>query len=124
MGKCVCMGAKISCSFGDSDGTLMILPMNMVNTVGNSAATIMDYVPMMNILPFGNCSSPSNPMVIAAYGAPQPCIPVVIAPWSPGSATVKIGKLAALDEDSTCMCMWAGSVSVGDAGQTDVSMDN
>lgn len=130
MGKCVCMGAQIQCSFGSSPGNLTILPVNRVNTTNMSAATIMDYVPMMNILPFGQCSSPSNPLVAAATAAalgvltPQPCIPATVAPWSPGSPTVKIGQLTALDEADKLTCLWAGQISINNPGQQDSSMDN
>ncbi|MFT5779008.1 MAG: hypothetical protein ACI837_001965 [Crocinitomicaceae bacterium] len=124
MGKCVCSGAQLKCSFGTSPANFLVLPLNMVNTTSMPAGTIMDYIPVLNVPPFGQCSSPSNPMVIAAFGAPQPCIPVTIAPWSPGSPTVKIGKLNALDEADKLLCMWAGSIEITDTGQADVSMDN
>lgn len=130
MGKCVCMGAKIQCSFGTSPADLVVLPTNRVMTSNMPAATIMDYIPMVNILPFGQCSSLANPMVAAATAAalgvltPQPCIPVTVAPWTPGSSTVKIGQLNALDDASNLMCMWAGQISINDPGQQDSSMDN
>ncbi|MCH2233072.1 MAG: DUF4280 domain-containing protein [Crocinitomicaceae bacterium] len=130
MGKCVCMGAQIQCSFGTSPGNLTVLPTGRVNTAKMPGATVMDNIPMMNILPFGQCSSPSNPMVAAATAAalgvltPQPCIPATVAPWSPGSPTVKIGNMAALDEGDTLMCLWAGQITINDPGQQDVSQDN
>ncbi len=130
MGKCVCSGATMKCSFGTSTPSLMVLPMNMVNTTSKAAATIMDYIPMVNIPAFGNCSSIANPMVAAATAAalgvltPQPCIPMTVAPWTPGSATVKIKNFNALDDASMLMCTWAGSIEITDPGQTDVSMDN
>lgn len=130
MGNCVCSGATLKCSFGDSTPSLLVLPLNMVNTTSNAAATIMDYIPMVNISAFGNCSSIANPMVVAATAAalgvltPQPCIPMTVAPWTPGSPTVKIRNLNALDDASTLMCVWAGVIEASDPGQTDVSMDN
>jgi hypothetical protein len=124
MGKCVCAGAQLKCSFGAAPSSLLVLPLNRVNTTMMPAGTIMDFIPVMNIPPFGQCSSPSNPMVIAAYGAPQPCLPVTIAPWSPGSATVKIGPFKAMDEGDKLMCTWAGSIEITNPGQTDTSMDN
>ena len=57
---------------------------------GPLAATIMDYAPLVNILPFGMCSSLANPSVASATAAalgvltPMPCIPVIPAPWVPG----------------------------------------
>jgi hypothetical protein len=67
--------------------------------------------------------SPANPMVAAATAAamgvltPQPCIPMTVAPWAPGSPTVLIGGMPALDNSSMCMCMWAGVITIGFAGQ-------
>jgi hypothetical protein len=68
----------------------VVLPKNKVLCEGPPAANIMDHVPMLNILPFGVCSSPANPTVVAATAAalgvltPMPCIP---APWAPGAWT-------------------------------------
>ncbi len=129
MANQVCSGALISCSFGSAPSTLTILPVNMVNTSSMPAATIMDYTPLVNIMSFGTCSSPSNPVVAAATSAalgvltPMPCVPATVSPWSPGISDVSIGKLSALDDSSTCNCMWAGSISISFAGQvqTEVS---
>jgi len=69
----------------------------------------------------------SNPQVAtataAAFGTltPQPCQPV-LSPWSPGSARVTIGEVAALDDSSQCNCTWSGVVTVSAAGQTAVSL--
>src|SRR5205085_8412986 len=86
MGFQVCMGAMLQCSFGTAPSALSVLPANRV--VGATpAANIMDNIPMLNIMPFGQCSSMSNPMVAAATAAasgaltPVPCIPVTTAPW-------------------------------------------
>ncbi len=130
MGNCVCMGAELQCSMGSATSALTILPTNLVNTTSLSAATVMDYVPLLNIMSFGQCSSPSNPLVAAATAAalgvltPQACIPCTVSPWTPGSATVKIGNMNALDDASSLVCMWAGSISINDPGEQDVSMDN
>jgi hypothetical protein len=122
MANLVCMGAMISCSFGAAPGTLVVLPTNKVLT-GMPAATIMDHVPMLNILPFGMCSSPANPMVAAATAAalgvltPMPCVPMTSAPWVPGSPTVLIANFPALNNSSKLMCTWAGIISISMAGQ-------
>jgi len=129
MANQVCSGALISCSFGSAPSTLTVLPVNMVNTSNMPAATIMDYIPLVNIMSFGTCSSPSNPVVAAATSAalgvltPMPCVPATASPWSPGISDVSIGGLSALDDGSTCNCMWAGSISISFAGQvqTEVS---
>ncbi|HET9395712.1 MAG TPA: DUF4280 domain-containing protein, partial [Nitrospiraceae bacterium] len=86
-------------------------------------ATILDHIPMVNIMPFGMCMTPSNPQVAAATSAalgvltPQPCIPVTSTPWTPGAPTVLIASLLALDNISTCNCMWGGVITVADPGQ-------
>jgi hypothetical protein len=128
MAQEVCMSAMIQCSFGVAPSTLTITPENRVNTSNNPAATIMDYVPMKNIMPFGMCNTPSNPQVAAATAAamgvltPQPCIPVTTAPWTPGSATVMIGNKPALSSSSTCMCTWGGVITVTNPGQQTVNV--
>ena len=55
----------------------------------------------------------------AALGVltPQPCIPATASPWTPGSPTVLIADIPALNNISTCMCMWAGIVTIADPGQ-------
>jgi hypothetical protein len=89
------------------------------------AANIMDCVPMSNILTFGMCQSPANPMVIAATAAalgvltPMPCIPVT-TPWTPGSPTVLVRNFPALDASSKCMCAYAGEITIT---TTDVIVD-
>jgi hypothetical protein len=45
------------------------------------------------------------------------------APWTPGSTSVTIAGLAALNDSSTCQCMWGGAVSITSAGQTVVDTD-
>jgi hypothetical protein len=98
----------------------------MVQAGNNPAATVMDYIPMVNIPTFGMCQSPANPQVAAATAAalgvltPMPCIPMTTAPWSPGSATMKINNFPVLLDSDTCMCNWAGSISIKFAGQVTV----
>jgi hypothetical protein len=117
MGIQVTAGATLQCSFGAAPGTLQVLPVNRV-LCGTPAATIMDNAPMVNVLPFGTCSSMANPMVAAATAAalgaltPMPCVPATTAPWAPGSPTVLIGSLPALQNSSKLMCMWAGVIQV------------
>jgi hypothetical protein len=115
----------MQCSFGAAPSTLAVLPVNRVLT-GTSAATIMDFTPMVNVLPFGVCSSPSNPTVIAATAAalgvltPMPCIPVPTGPWVNGAPSVLIGNLPGLNDSSKLMCAWAGVIQISFAGQATV----
>ena len=120
-------GATLMCSGAVPPGTsnLVVLPTNKVMDANQPAANIMDHIGMTNIMPFGMCMLPSNPQVAAATAAalgvltPQPCVPVVPAPWTPGALTVNIGPFPALDDISTCMCTWGGVISVMYAGQVE-----
>jgi hypothetical protein len=81
-------------------------------------ATIMDNKPLVNIPVFGMCNSPANPQVAAATAAalgvltPMPCMPVISAPWVPGSPTVLIGGYPALSQTSMLICNWGGVIQV------------
>ena len=117
------MGAMLMCSFGVAPSSLVVLPTNKTMTSYVPAANIMDHVPMVNILPFGMCSSIANPTVAAATTAalgvltPMPCIPVTPAPWIPGSPTVMVGNMPALNNNCKLMCTWAGVIQVTVPGQ-------
>lgn len=119
----VANGATLKCSFGAAPSTMVVTPENKVMGTMAPIATIADQVPMKNIMPFGMCSSPSNPTVIAATAAalgvltPMPCVPVIAAPWTPGAPTVKLKVLPALGATSKCMCNWAGVIEVVVPGQ-------
>jgi uncharacterized protein DUF4280 len=113
----VTAGTTLQCSFGAAPVPLSVLPVNRV-MAGAPAATVMDHVPMLNVMPFGMCSCVANPTVAAATAAalgvltPMPCVPVTAAPWVPGSMTVMIGGMPALQNDSKLMCTWGGVIAV------------
>ncbi|MES9905721.1 MAG: DUF4280 domain-containing protein [Sedimenticola sp.] len=123
MAQHVCNSATLQCSFGAAPSSLVVLPINRVFTSNQPAANIMDHKPMMNILPFGVCTSLANPTVASATSAamgvltPMPCIPATSSPWMPGSPTVMVGYQPALNNTSKCMCNWAGVISVVVPGQ-------
>ncbi len=121
MGQAVCMGAMLKCSFGVAPSTLVVLPTSRTMT-GTPTANIMDFKPMVNIPPFGVCQSLANPTVAAATAAalgvltPMPCVPVT-TPWVPGSPTVLVGSMPALNNSSKCMCAWGGVIEILNPGQ-------
>lgn len=124
----VCMGAMMTCSFGAAPSSLIVLPKNKVMTSNMPAANIMDNIPMVNIPPFAMCSSLANPTVAAATTAalgvltPMPCVPVTVTPWAPGSATVMIANMPALNNTCTLNCMWGGVITISQPGQTTVQV--
>ena len=125
MAQQTCMGASMMCSFGAAPSSLMVLPANRVLT-GTPDANIIDNAPMVNILPFGVCSSPANPTVAAATAAamgvltPMPCIPNTPAPWIVGAPTVLLANMPTLNSTSKLMCMWGGVIQITYAGQATV----
>ena len=126
MGHQVCMGAVVQCSFGAASSSLVVLPQNRVTTNFMPAATIMDCIPFVNVLPFGMCTSLANPTVAAATTTalgvltPMTCVPVIPAPWTPGNPTVLIGGNPILNTTSKCSCAFGGVITVTDAGQQTV----
>lgn len=125
MALCVCGGATLSCSFGVTPSVMNVLPVSQVMSM-MALASIMDHIPLVNILPFGMCNSMANPMVAAATAAamgvltPAPCIPITTAPWVPGVPTVLIGNKPALDSSSKLMCNWGGVIQVVNPGQMNI----
>jgi len=100
------------CSFGAAPATLMVSSQSNVFACNQLAGTIMD-----NMFPtFGMCSNPANPAVASATAAalgvltPQPCSPVLVAPWTPGAPTVLIGNNPALNNTSQLMCSYPGGI--------------
>jgi hypothetical protein len=124
MGFPVITGALLTCPFGLAPSTLSVLPVAMVNMENKPAATIMDNIPMVNIAPFGMCTSLANPVTAAQTAAalgvltPGACLPVIPAPWAPGSPTVLIGNKPALNNASMCNCAYGGVITISFAGAT------
>ena len=65
----VCNTAQLMCTMGAAPSVLTVLPVNRVMTSNQPAANIMDHKPMLNVMPFGVCMSPANPVVAAATAA-------------------------------------------------------
>jgi hypothetical protein len=128
MGQLVVQGAMMQCSFGIAPAALNVIPTaRVVAGGGMPAACILDSKPLINIQPFGMCTSLSNPTVASATAAalgvltPMPCVPVTPAPWIPGGApTVLVGTAPALDNLAKCMCMWGGLIQFVFPGQMTV----
>jgi hypothetical protein len=124
----VCMGASMMCTFGMAPSSLVVLPTNKVLTGEVPDANIMDHVPMVNIMPFGMCMSPSNPTVAAATTAalgvltPMPCVPNTPSPWVTGAPTVLLGNQPTLDNVSQLMCIWGGVITFVSAGEETVQV--
>ena len=128
MGNEVVTGAMMTCSFGVAPSALNVLPTSKTTANKMPAANIMDNKPFVNIPPFGMCTSIANPAVAAATAAalgvltPMPCTPVTVAPWAPGSPTVTIANMPALNDSSMCNCSFGGVIQISFAGQLTVQV--
>lgn len=123
MPKLTVDGATLECTMGSTSSRLTVLPAIKSDVDGDNSGTIDDHIPMVNVMPFGMCKSPSNPAVAAASGAPQPCIPVLPSAWTPGASVVTVQGIKALSDNSTCACTWAGTVSIKDPGDKVVDVE-
>lgn len=113
MAQLVATSAMMACTSGTAPSALMVV-VPLVTAESKPAANIMDHVPMMNIMPFGTC----NVLTAAALGVPTPCVPAVVAPWAPGSPTVTLRGMPALNSTSKCVCVIGGSISITNPGTT------
>ena len=112
----VVTGAMMMCSFGLAPSSFMASP-GRTDLMGNMPkGNIMDFAPMVNIMPFGMCTAPTNPEVIACCG-PAPCVPAITSPWMPGHPQVMVQKQPALTRSCRNMCMWLGQISFTTDGQ-------
>lgn len=115
--------AILQCSMGLAPSPLTVLPLHFMRSGGQFAGNIMDHVPMVNIMPFGMCTSPANPAVAAATAAalgvlvPMPCVPCTPAPWAPGSPKVMLQNFPALNNSSKLNCVFGGVISITMPGQ-------
>lgn len=108
-------GTLLKCSFGNAPAPLMALPDKKVNAM-LPVVVKDDHIPLVNILPFGMCSNPANPMVIAATAAamgvltPVPCIPCTVGAWENAVGKVKVKGKPALNMDAKLNCLYGGSI--------------
>ena len=127
MGFCVCGGAMLTCSFGMTPSALNVLPVSRVVS-SMPLATIMDNKPFVNVMTFGMCSSLANPTVASATAAalgvltPMPCVPLLTAPWAPGSPTVLIGGSPALNNTSKLICGYGGVIQITNPAVTNIQI--
>ena len=126
----VCNGATMQCNWGSTPASLIVLPEKNIIEEKQPAANIMDHKSLVNIPPFGLCSSLSNPAVASATAAafgvltPQPCIPNTPVTWDSGKADILIKKMPGLTEFSQLRCTWSGMITITDPGQSNFKTRN
>lgn len=113
--------AMIQCSFGLAPSTLVATSAPNVLVEGKPAATVVDSAPLVNIPPFGMCTSLGNPTVAAATAAasgvltPMPCVPVT-TPWVNGAVRTLVSGKPALTLGAQCHCAYGGLIAILNPG--------
>jgi hypothetical protein len=103
----VTAGATLICAAGTAPSALVVVAPPVL-AEKKPEANILDFVPFVNIMPFGTC----NILTAAASGVPTPCVPATAAPWAPGSPTVLVRGAPALNNASVCACSVGGVISI------------
>ena len=114
MANPVVQTSMCTCTFGAAPSVLSVTSQQTVMVSNMLQATIMD-----NKFPtFGMCSCLGNPTVASATSAamgvltPMPCVPAIVAPWTPGAPTVIVGGKPLLNNSSKLMCSYGGVIQV------------
>ena len=111
------------CTMGMAPARLTVLPVRTVNLCGQPMANISDHQSFVNLGAFGNCRSMGFPSTASATAAangvltPMPCMHNTPLPWMQGNNTYLVKGQPALMKNSTCTCMWGGTISIIDDGQ-------
>lgn len=121
--KYVCTGATLRCTMGTSCPKLKATPKN-ISLTGKDQANIADYVSIKNIPSFGRCRSLGYPPTAAATAAnygkltPMPCVPGTCPKWQAIDKDSLICGEPALLEPATLRCMYGGTISIVNPGQS------
>lgn len=115
MPNLVTAGATLKCTLG-SAASLLQIPAAGITAGTVPVATTAHNTPMTNIRPFGLCTAQANPAA-GPNKPPPPCVPAGVAPWTPGSPTVRAGNIPVLTHTCQCHCQWGGVISIVAAGQ-------
>lgn len=114
MSQIITSGSICKCSFGSVPMPFNVLPTNMLFGSNLPVATIMDYIPVINIPTFGKCMNP--------YNVTQACVPTVATPWIPMAPTVLVKSFPILTNDSIAFCtLWSGIIQFITSSQFTIS---
>jgi hypothetical protein len=119
-------GTSLSCAFGTAPSNFIATSNPMFMAEGMPVGTIDDGQAVVNI-PFGMCTTLSNPAVASATAAalgvltPQPCVPQTKA-WIPSGVMVMSGGKPCLNQECKCMCLYGGTITPTNPAQKKVTM--
>lgn len=103
--RSVVTGATLCCTQGLVSSPLVAQSEPSANTSGRTMATVDDFLPVVNILPFGLCTATG-----------LPCVPITTSRWTCQS-NICIGDRGILRDDGTLACMIGGTIFIVDPGQ-------
>ncbi len=100
-------GAVCLCTQGSDPCALKVTNHNNVQIDDQSAATVLDHIPGVNLTTFGTCKVTGSK-----------CVPVTPAPWETGSATnVQVNDQLVLLQTDRLKCTVPGIITVLDPMQ-------
>lgn len=111
MSELVTENSLLMCSQGTLPCPLRVVTNLTVKASKQKVATVNDFT-LASISTFGLCRSPVNPAVVAAFGSPQPCTPLIFMPWAFGSKKTKFMKQPGFSKKAKCFCAYAGQITV------------
>tara|TARA_R110000868_G_scaffold8205_7_gene42737 strand:- start:46701 stop:49136 length:2436 start_codon:yes stop_codon:yes gene_type:complete len=108
-------GALCGCQFGNTKSPALAMPVVPIDVNGKpplQASTV-------KLLPFGLCSSINNPTVMAAQGAPQPCVPSQAPGFMPLTKVTQYAGEPAIVASSKGSCPFGmpNCISISQHGQ-------
>lgn len=104
----VVMGATLECSLGTTPSCLLVPVPKGLTFKKKTAATKLDFVPLVNVLPFGMCKLSAPPRL---------CIPATVTPWMKPHSKVTASGIPVLTTKSCLMCSLGGKISIKKSGQ-------
>ena len=114
MPNVITSGSICKCSFGSAPMPFNVIPTNMTFSNELTIATIMDYIPILNIPTFGACLNPTNITKV--------CVPTVITPWTPTDPNVLVKGIPILTQNSLAFCsLWSGIIQFISSSQFTIS---
>lgn len=102
----------LQCSFGEIPTPLVVLPTRNVTVEFSLMGNITDMIPFVNIILFGTCKSPANPLRLVTQGEDPPCTPAITTPWVSGAGNVLVQGMPAIDYGSQLFCAYGGVITI------------
>lgn len=99
-------GAELKCTMGVETSKLMLPGEHGIYIHDKKQATVMDFIPMVNIGTFITCKVTK-----------MPCVPVVVMPWINGRMDCTINGNPSLLSSSIAVCSCGGVIKITKDGQ-------